>query len=649
MLPYSHRQESSPENTSDTMGWLDRLAAELLAPLAIWVFANGLDDLILDLAFVFYWIRSRLSRPPPSPVPRTLGPAREQRIALLIPCWQEAAVIEKMLSHNLAVIDYHNYDVWVGVYPNDPETRSRVEDFELRFRSVHHAVCPHDGPTTKADCLNWIFQAVAAHERRTGERYGVVVQHDAEDLIHPRAFTLINEQTLRYDMVQVPVFPLATPAHELTHGTYCDEFAEFHLKELYVRTQAGGFLPSAGVGTAYRRDALDRLLASHGGWLFDPQSLTEDYFAGLELHRQDASQMLLHPFEVPGAPAQGARVRPNGGQRGHERFVATREYFPHGFAGAVRQRTRWITGIALQSWQRFGWRAGPGQIYWLWRDRKALINHPVSVLANLVCAYGLAGWAWASWQGAEWALGAAVSDPSLLVLLKLNLAAVCWRQAVRAGFAWRVYGWRHALLAPGRAPWANLINFAATVRALQRFAAARLAGRPLSWSKTAHAYPSAQPLPAGPRRLGDILVSLRMISRSDLEECLRLRRAGETLGETLLRLGALSEPDLYEALSLQQRLPFWRLDPAQVDRAAAGLLPATLRERWRVIPLGFEEGSMRLATPDPPSEGLRRVLDGFGGGKSRVVLITPSNYRRLQAAASSALAEGGLLEPAAGD
>jgi hypothetical protein len=43
-----------------------------------------------------------------------------------------------------------------------------------------------------------------------------------------------------------------------------------------------------------------------------------------------------------------------------------------------------MTGIALQSWRRFGWQYRPGQAYWLWRDRKGLLNHPVSVLANLV-------------------------------------------------------------------------------------------------------------------------------------------------------------------------------------------------------------------------------------------------------------------------
>ena len=56
--------------------------------------------------------------------------------------------------------------------------------------------------------------------------------------------------------------------------------------------------------------------------------------------------------------------------QGRRDFVATREFFPQTWHSALRQRTRWVTGIALQGWSRFGWRGKPGELYWLWRDRK---------------------------------------------------------------------------------------------------------------------------------------------------------------------------------------------------------------------------------------------------------------------------------------
>jgi hypothetical protein len=40
-----------------------------------------------------------------------------------------------------------------------------------------------------------------------------------------------------------------------------------------------------------------------------------------------------------------------------EDVIATREYFPSGFRASVRQRARWITGIALQAWRQSAGRA----------------------------------------------------------------------------------------------------------------------------------------------------------------------------------------------------------------------------------------------------------------------------------------------------
>jgi adsorption protein B len=303
--------------------------------------------------------------------------APEPAIAILVPCWQEAGVIERMLDTNLTAIDYSNYEVWLGVYPNDPETIARVAAAQERFPRIRYVVCPRPGPTTKADCLNAVYAELCAHESAAGRRYEIVMQHDAEDLIHPRALREIREACMRFDMVQAPVFPLRTPLHWFTHGTYCDEFAEFHVKDLRVRAWLGGFVPSAGVGTAYRRDALEKLAVAKGGRLFETESLTEDYVMGLELRRLGCSQTLLHSLAARAGTAGRREIL-----RSRRELVATRAYFPFGARAAIRQRARWMTGNALQAWARFGWRAGAGQTYWLWRDRKALVGAPASALAN---------------------------------------------------------------------------------------------------------------------------------------------------------------------------------------------------------------------------------------------------------------------------
>src|SRR6185312_12534040 len=108
------------------------------------------------------------------------------------------------------------------------------------------------------------------------------------------------------------------------------------------------FLPSNGVGTAYSRDVLDRLAETNSNRVFDPSCLTEDYESGVRIHILGHSQCFC--------------VLDSAGD-----LTATREYFPRAFWSAVRQRTRWVMGIALQSWERNGWRGQLRTKYWFWR------------------------------------------------------------------------------------------------------------------------------------------------------------------------------------------------------------------------------------------------------------------------------------------
>ena len=118
----------------------------------------------------------------------------------------------------------------------------------------------------------------------------MIVTHDAEDLIHPEELRWINYYSGRFDFVQTPVLPLPTPLRKFTHGIYCDEFAEYHTRDMTVRPISGGFVPSSGVGTGYRRDALETLARARNNQIFEPEALTEDYVNGLRLFRLGCTQ-----------------------------------------------------------------------------------------------------------------------------------------------------------------------------------------------------------------------------------------------------------------------------------------------------------------------------------------------------------------------
>src|SRR5262249_49726146 len=168
---------------------------------------SGLEDLIVALFWACAWLKDKL-RPSARMFPpgeRQLAAARQQRIAILLPLWEEHEVIGKMLEHNLAAIRYPDYHIFAGCYPNDSKTQAAVLAVARRFPNVHVAVCPHDGPTSKADCLNWVFQHLLLAEESAGRNFDVVIVHDAEDMIHPEELRWMNYYSARFDFIQTPV------------------------------------------------------------------------------------------------------------------------------------------------------------------------------------------------------------------------------------------------------------------------------------------------------------------------------------------------------------------------------------------------------------------------------------------------------------
>src|SRR5258705_12674954 len=118
---------------------------------------------------------------------------------------------------------------------------------------------------------------------------------------------------------------------------------------MVVRSRFGCFVPGSGVGTGYRREALEELARVSGNRVFEPAALTEDYESGLRLYRLGLRQAFV-PL---------TRLASND-------FVANRGYFPQGQRVALRQRTRWVMGIALQGWERFGLSLSPARSYQAW-------------------------------------------------------------------------------------------------------------------------------------------------------------------------------------------------------------------------------------------------------------------------------------------
>jgi adsorption protein B len=426
----------------------------------------GVGDLVVDAL----WLRLALaSRRRPR---RTLGdlapPARPGLLAVFVPAWDEQAVIGDMLRTALAAWGAGDYRIYVGCYPNDPGTHAAVGAIrDPRVRAVVGSVA---GPTTKADCLNRLWEALLADEARDGLRAKAVILHDAEDLVHARELALFDSVIESFDFVQLPVLPLIHPRSKWIGGHYADEFAESHGKEMPVRQWLGAGLPSAGVGCAFGRDMLGRLARGAGGTPFDAASLTEDYELGLRVKEHGGRSAFLRIAPAPGEPP-----------------IATREYFPGTLAASAAQKSRWMAGIALSGWDRLGWRGGVAERWMRLRDRQSL-------LAALFLFSGYSALAlWISLVPARLIAGMETPPvpPLLALLVQLNLAMLAWRMAIRAAFTAHAYGWREGLRAVPRSAVGNLVAMLAAIGALSRYRTQRRTGR-MHWDKTAHIFPSAE-------------------------------------------------------------------------------------------------------------------------------------------------------------
>jgi bacteriophage N4 adsorption protein B len=449
---------------------LGRLAAELALFAGAGFLLFGLNDLLVDIIYFArrMWRASTVyTRHRRAYACHYVFNREPGFMAVFVPAWDESAVIASMLKAMLDRFDYDDYRIFVGYYRNDPATAAAIAS--VPDPRVHAVQVEADGPTTKAHCLNHLYDALIAHETELGRSAKAVVLHDAEDVVHRYELRIFDALIDRAAVIQLPVLPLPDPHSRWIAGHYCDEFAEAHMKELVVREAVGAAIPLAGVGCAIARKPLAQLAATQAGRPFAGTSMTEDYELGLKLGALGHKTMFVR---IPAQP-------------GDQGVVSSRGHFPATLGASVRQKARWLGGIALSGWDRLGWSGGLGERWMRMRDRRG----PLAALL-LVAGYS-AGLLWSQLWLAE-ALGAPVQarmSPVLSAILTINFWLLAWRILMRACFTTSAYGWREGLLSIPRLVVGNVVAMLAAARAISL----HLDGGAKRWDKTRHIFPAELP------------------------------------------------------------------------------------------------------------------------------------------------------------
>jgi bacteriophage N4 adsorption protein B len=602
---------------------------------------SGLDDLFVDLLFFVMKAVQRFggNSRHRQPSLEEMAEKPEQPFALMVPAWQEAEVIRRALLNTISNIDYRNFHVFVGTYVNDLETQREVEEVMREHANVTQLIVPHPGPTCKADCLNWIVKGIREYQEQHGIRFAGVILHDAEDVVDTLSLKLFNCLMPEWDLVQIPIISLERPWWNLVGGHYMDEFAEAHCKEIHVREWFAGVVPGAGVGTGYSMRALEAAAAD--GDCFATDSLTEDYEFSFRIHQLGLKQTFVRfPIErrVPRWSFMHRRPR----LVSRRDFITTREFFPDVFWSSVRQKTRWVTGIALQGWKKFGWRGDWRVRYLYFRDRKSLFTQQFMVLGYIVALGLLALQVSAALFPDRYIFAPPFeNDSALWDLFYINVGLFVNRLLHRHIWTCRIYGWSQLPLIIPRYLVANVVNYFAVTRATWRYTKHLRTRERIGWDKTAHSFPGEELLAAYRRKLGDILIERGLVTKEQLDRGLAAQATtGRPLGAAIVDIGELDEDALIDVLCDQLHLArAHTLDPYGISPSLLRRLPEHCAKALSVFPVEEQDdGKIVLACAVVPDRrGIRELEAALEASvefrlarRAEVTLALRHGYARLK-------------------
>lgn len=531
--------------------------------LVILYLLMGIDDFIWDIVTLTmrkFYKKQKLDMSQLTTVPPKL-------LAVAIAAWHEDNVLNDVITNIIESTDYPKsmYHIFLGVYPNDTPTVRVAEALAKKFDNVHVIINELPGPTSKAQNINYVIRQMKAFEVERGWQFSALTVHDSEDVVHPFELRVTNYLLEEHEALQFPVFPIMNMPKfsnyfkNITTGTYADEFAENHFSTMVSRYASKAFVPSAGTGFSLSRKTLD----SFGDEDVLPKdSLTEDYRLSLTLY-QRGIRMYYVLEQVPRVNKHGKLIWD---------FVSTRSIFPDNFKAAVRQKTRWILGITMQSFtfkDIFKIKGIPfSGRYSLYKDLKAKIGNLLVMVGYPVLIYfGVSLFVPLDPIYPKGSLSWYLSLVVTLMMLE--------RQLFRGVAIYNVYGMKSVFFAcllppilPLRLIWGNIINMTATFRAYKQnwFGTSSKEKKQLNfirkkqkvaWAKTDHVFLEKSVLKNYHRNLGDYLLQKGHITSEQLKEGLSAATSkGQILGNYFLESQIISEHALLESLADLKNIPF---------------------------------------------------------------------------------------------
>ena len=632
MLP---RREKRSEHTQLLFQEHASLLYGIGLTLVVLYLTLGVDDFIWDLISLALrpsYRKHRLDF-------RKLRAQPPKLLAVTVAAWHEENVLGDVIDHFIASTDYPRsmFHIFLGVYPNDPGTIAVAEALAQRHENVHVVINCAPGPTSKAQNINHVIRQIRLFEQERGWRFASLTIHDSEDVVHPYELRVTNYLLEEHDALQFPVFPLmklpklSNYLESLTSGTYADEFAENHFTTMVSRYLMGAFVPSAGTGFALSRRALDSFGDED---VLPSNSLTEDYRLSLTLFQRGIQ--MYYVLERVSRVDERRKVVWD--------YVATRSMFPSTFRTAVKQKTRWILGITMQSFRlRDVFQSGEMSFagrYSLYKDLKAKVGNLLAIVGYPVLVYFL--------LSLFLPMQPIYPKGSLSWYLSLAVTVMMLERQVFRGVAiYHIYGLRSVFFAcllppilPLRLIWGNFINMTATLRAYRQvlFPGGKkraptpvkkkketAAPKQIAWAKTDHVFLEKKVLRRYQRTLGDVLLERGSLSSEALQTALKCAEdEGLMLGAHLMKEGRIGEDELLSALAGVKHIQY--ISPGTLEQYPLESLASSFDEgllrKLLVLPLLPAAGGAVVAFCDESPQDAQTVLRTTYGIEVRAAFLS---------------------------
>jgi type IV pilus assembly protein PilB len=131
------------------------------------------------------------------------------------------------------------------------------------------------------------------------------------------------------------------------------------------------------------------------------------------------------------------------------------------------------------------------------------------------------------------------------------------------------------------------------------------------------------------KKLGEILVEWGILNPKEQEKAVEhAKQKNLRIGEALLDLKLCSENNVYKALAAQHNLEYIDLDKSSVSPSVVNAIPDDLMRKHLILPIGVENGKIRVAIHDPLDLETLDILRFRLNKEIRTVLAPKSRIKR---------------------